>query len=106
MSDSNYAVVSNYQDALEEIGYEWEGDVLSDDEIELPPDIDAPLENDLDAEGAFAAAAAPPPEEERKWADTGLDFLSPRHERAAAAAAERGGQQGNHGGGLQYPPTN
>lgn len=71
-SDSVYTGTSTNLDLIDE---EWSQDSLSDDEIELTPDQDLPMdEHDLDG-GALGVAAQRKEDEDEKWVDLGLEIF-------------------------------
>lgn len=68
MSDSQYENNLGYK--LDIVDEAWAADILSDDEIELPPEADPiPDENDIEP----ADTSDFKKKEEEKWADLALD---------------------------------
>lgn len=72
MSDSNFQQVHiTHKSVLKAVDATWMGDTLSDDEIEIPQDIDIP-QDDADVDAGEAEAAR---KEEQKWGDYDLDLF-------------------------------
>jgi hypothetical protein len=68
MSDSQYR--ANLGHKLDIIDDDWAADTLSDDEIELPPEVDpVPDENEIDS----LELAESRKKEEERWTDLALD---------------------------------
>jgi len=66
MSDSVYVPEHYNLDLVDEM---WTMDCLSDDDIDISPDIDVPMDdNDMDAQELAR-------KEEEKWGDLGLDLF-------------------------------
>ena len=73
MSDTYFASVSRYQNFLDIIDSDWMADYLSDDDIDLPHQLDLPVEDDdVDVDEMENHN-----HEDEKWTDLCLDQLSP-----------------------------
>ena len=70
MSDSHYAPGYN----LDLVDEAWLADALSDDEVELPPDLDITLQEDQDVLDLALQPSAK--EQKEKWTDLALDTFS------------------------------
>ena len=68
-SDSHYAPGYN----LDLVDEAWLADSLSDDEVELPADIDVTLQEDQDLDLALQPSAK---DKKEKWTDLALDTFS------------------------------